>query len=386
MKILGITGSRADYDRLKPVFLELQKRNGCELSIAALGPHFSKRSGLTYREIQKDGFKINIKIKNLLEPTSKVNTSKTVAGGLVKLSDALEDLAPDAVLCLGDRFELLSIAVACTCQMIPLVHLCGGEVTRGALDEQVRHMLTKASHLHCAANKVFANRILQMGEERWRVCVSGSPSVDSIKNTHFVSRAELEKFLKIDLSKPTALVTLHPATLENLSFKTQVLTLISALKKENLQYVITYPNSDPGSEVILEMFKKFALSRQSSVRLVPNLGGLRYLSLMRFICILIGNSSSAVVEAPSLGIPAVNIGNRQEGRVFAKNIIHSKYNINEIRGAIRKALNQNASKIKNPYGDGRSAKKIVDFMLSSLQEKTKTEILSKRFIDSRDVA
>jgi len=381
MKICVITAARSDYDRLCYLIRTMLKHPDMQVDIVPIHMHLSPEYGLTVRQIEEDGFPVADCVEMLLSSATDVGASKSIGVGIIGLSDVLRRLSPDLVMVLGDRSELLSVASVCICQRIPLAHLCGGEITEGAIDDQVRHMLTKAAHLHFAANRTFGNRILQMGEEDWRVCVSGSPALDDIQDLPFLSRQELERDLDIDLSSKTALVTYHPVTLEHVDLKTRMRDIVQAMACRNLHYVITYPNADAGSDVIVQAFQEFAAGNEKRVRFVKNLGRLRYLSLMRCVCMVIGNSSSGIVEAPSFNVPVVNIGNRQTGRVFGSNVIQADDTRASIAGAIDRALAYARPSCENPYGDMKASGRIVAFMENVFLTRGKRRILWKKFVD-----
>ncbi len=376
-----VTGSRAEYDRLVIFLKALSHDPKIHLSIIATGAHLSAKFGMTVHQIERDGFRIVAKIKTQPSSSEKESVTKSIGIGTIGLAKTLTKLRPDGVIIFGDRAELLSVATATTCLKIPLIHLCGGEITEGAIDDQVRHMLTKAAHLHFAANRVFANRILQMGEESWRVAVSGSPALDMLKNLKFISKQNLDKDLQLNLSKPTALVTYHPPTLETLSIKKQMQQFLGALAKAPLQYVITYPNADADSDLIIQKLKEFSAQEPTRIRLVKSLGNLRFLSSLRHMRMMIGNSSSGIVEAPSFNLPVVNIGERQQGRVFGKNVIQSDYTTQSILSGIKHALKYKGHISTNPYGDGRATPRIVRQIKTVFSQRSRTEILHKKFIN-----
>jgi UDP-hydrolysing UDP-N-acetyl-D-glucosamine 2-epimerase len=383
LKICAVTGSRADYDRLKPVLQEIRRREHI-LNVIAMAAHLSPIYGSTVNTVVRDGFHVSGRIRNLYLPSSGKNLSRGVGEGVVELSKHLDRLKPDWVLVLGDRSELLSVASACVCQSIPLAHLCGGEVTEGALDEQVRHMVTKAAHLHAVANRTFAARVLRMGEERWRVRVTGSPGIDALKNVPMLSRDALGRELRLDLRRETALVAFHPETLSDVAPSRQISALLDALSGDpKLQLVITYPNSDPGSENVIRAIHAFGVRRPDSVRVIRNLGSTRFYSLMKYAAFMIGNSSSGIVEAPSFGLWAVNVGNRQAGRVFGPNVLQAGFSVNAIRRAVARVRGSKSPRAASPYGDGRAAGRIVDALEAVTRTRKRDQILRKRFTDGR---
>jgi UDP-hydrolysing UDP-N-acetyl-D-glucosamine 2-epimerase len=381
IKICLITAARSDYDRLHSLIREMLCRKGLELDIVPIHMHLSPHHGLTVRDIEGDGFVVADQVEMLISSATDVGVTKSVGVGTIGLADVLRRLSPDVVMVLGDRSELLAVAAACVCQRIVLAHVCGGEITEGAIDDQVRHMLTKASHLHFTANEVFGDRVRQMGEEDWRVCVSGSPALDGIDEWASLSREELELDLGIDLSRRTGLVTFHPVTLSDVPIATQMTDLLDALADHDLQYVITHPNADVGSDVIVAALERFCASHSESAKLFGNLGRRRYLSMMRHASVVIGNSSSGIVESSSFNVPVVNVGTRQVGRVFGENVFQAEPSRDSISSAIRSALAYNRPSCTNPYGDGAAAARIATFMESIFRERGRNRLLLKKFVD-----
>lgn len=387
-KICLITGSRAEYDRLYWFIKELEAAPGLDLQLIVTGAHLSEKFGRTVETIEKDGFAISGQVEMTADSDSCLDITRSVGVGTMRFAEVLSELKPDLVVIYGDRFELLSIASACVCLHIPIAHIAGGQITEGAIDDQIRHMLTKASHLHFVANELFAGRLVQMGEESWRVCVSGSPAIDSISRLKLLDKETLSKDLSFEISDKTALVTFHPVTLDLKSLRDQIDGLLDALLRANrefgLNYVMTYPNADAGSHSIIDTLERFSRENPSFVRLVKNLGQMRYLSLLAQVLMMIGNSSSGVVESPSFGLPAVNIGDRQKGRLFAENVIQTQYSSQSIFEGIKKGLTRNRVKCANPYGDGKASQRIVEFIEQMLTKKSVKTILQKKFVDLKE--
>ncbi len=376
-KICLITGSRSEYERLYILLRRLAAESAFELGIVTMGP---MAADIASGQISEDGFDLwgRLTMKN---DDHTVAASHTVGALTRDLSELISKIAPDLVLIPGDRFEQLATATVAVCQQIPLAHLWGGELTLGALDDQVRHMLTKAAHLHLVANKDFARRVQQMGEEAWRICLSGSPALDVLAEQEYLDRAYLEKDLDIDLSQPTAVVTFHPETLAPIDVAQQIDGLITAIKASGLQFVITYPNSDQGCEIIITRFRDLASALPNKVRLVDTLGRQRYFSLLRQVRFMLGNSSSGLVEAPLFKLPVVNIGLRQEGRVQGGNVVQADYSSRSIGDAIQAALALDRENITSPYGDTRASSRIVAFLEETLANRSRHDLLFKRFVD-----
>ena len=382
LSICVITGSRSEYGLMSSLLQDFESHCSVNLKIIVTGAHLSEEFGLTYREIEDDGFTIDEKIAGALDTSSRTALAKTVGAWTGQFAEALEGINPDLVLVMGDRYELLSISAACIFLGVPLAHISGGEITEGAIDDQIRHSLTKASHLHFVANEVYADRVRQMGEEDWRICVSGEPGLDALLRTIPQSIDELSQDLGIDLRSPTALVTYHPVTLDSTPIDQQMHEFISALQASDLQLVITYPNADTGSEVIIQHILDFAKRHKRPVAVRKNLGHRRYVSLLRVATMMIGNSSSGLVEAPAFNLPVVNIGTRQTGRMRAANVMDVDCkSIEIIRGMEWARSYDRARPCHNPYGDGNSSGRIRDFILRSFAEHSRDEILRKRFSD-----
>jgi len=383
-KICVVTGSRGEYGALRWLMKDMSADPRLDLKLIVMGSHLLKDYGSTYREIEGDGRTIDARLYGPLVTHSPVSLARAHGRWTGQLAGVLERMRPELVIVAGDRYELLAVCTACLLLLIPVAHISGGETTEGAIDEQIRHAVTKMSHLHFAANKAFAARIKQMGEEPWRVCVSGDPGLDTLRRLPLLSKQDLEHRLRLDLSRPTALCTFHPVTLEAGRESRQVTQLLKALSQMSLQYVLTYPNADYGSHHVVTLFKEFAKHRPETVRLIPHLGQHVYMSLMRQVRLMVGNSSSGIWEAPSVNLPVVNIGNRQEGRLRARNVIDVDCTVPAILSGIRKALTYDRRRLcHNPYGDGRSSARIHRFIQRVFSTKGTEAILKKRFISYR---
>lgn len=380
-KICFFTATRAEYGLLRWLMEEVRRDPELQLSLIVSGTHLSEEFGNTYEEIEKEGFFIDEKIPLPLSSDSEKDTVQ-IAGQLSgNLATALSRIQPDCLIVLGDRYELLSVISACVIMKIPIAHISGGEITEGAIDDQIRHAVTKCAHFHYVSNETYADRVKQMGEEAWRICITGEPGLDNMQRLNFLSKGEIEKDLGIDLSIPTALVTFHPTTLEGEDLPEQVHQLMAALEKAQLQYIFTFPNADPGNKVIRDAIEQFVSNYKEEAKAFASLGQLRYLSLLQYIRLMIGNSSSGIVESAPFNIPVVNIGTRQKGRLCSKNVFHTGYPISDILYGIQAALEYSDTSCETPYGDGNASAKIKEHLKNRLQTKSQRKILIKKFCD-----
>lgn len=377
-KILVVTGTRAEYGLLKNILKKITDSNSLILQLVVTGTHLSNNFGYTVNEIIDDGFYIDEKIPILMDVSD--STAKEIGLLMIELSSTFERLKPDMILILGDRYEIFAVAATAVSMNIPIAHISGGEITEGAIDEQIRHAITKMAHIHFPGADIYEQNIIKMGEEPWRVFNVGDPGIENIKLTKLLSIEELKQDLNVDVDVDTLLVTYHPVTLEADELPYQIENLLKALDKANRKMIITYPNSDNGSEYIIKKIEEFA-NRNSNVYLFKNLGSIKYLSVMKLCGIVVGNSSSALVEAPYLKVPVVNIGNRQKGRLIADNIICCSNECEDIVKAINKALSKEfKEKVKQTrclYGEGNTSEQIVK-ILENIQINNK--LLKKKLI------
>lgn len=363
MRTIGVvTVARSDYGIYLPVLRRIQADPDLHLHLIVAGMHLSPDFGLTVREIERDGFPIGDRVEMLLSSDTPEGIAKSMGLGTIGFAQSYARHRPDVLVVLGDRFEMHAAAVAALPFKIPVAHIHGGELTQGAMDDALRHSITKMSHLHFVATEDYARRVIQMGEEPWRVVVSGSPSLDILLSTRLLGRKELERRYKLDLAQPFLLVTYHPVTLEVEQLETQMSELLAALDEVGVATVFTYPNADTRSRLVIQMVREYAASRPQA-QIVINLGTPGYISAMQIAAAMVGNSSSGIIEAASFKLPVVNIGTRQEGRTRAKNVIDVGYSRAEIVAGIRKALSPefraSLADLKNPYGDGHAAERIV---------------------------
>lgn len=353
---------RSDYSSLRPVLQELTRAVDVQTFLLIGGAHLETSHGRTECEIQEDGFTIHERIYFLGSDDSPGAIARALGVGVQKLSEALDRIRPDIVLFVGDRIELLALGSAATALGIPLAHISGGDVTEGSLDNQVRHAMSKLSHLHFVSMAAHRERLLRMGEEEWRITITGDPALDALRDMSELSRGDLEMFLGISLCDPLLVVTYHPDSIGGDS-RSEIAEVLAALEGIDATIIFTDPNPDAGRSSIVEAIDRFAGLTPRSVR-VASLGAHRYYNLLRLAACLVGNSSSGIWEAPSFALPAVNIGRRQAGRRRGANVIDCEVRRQDIRKGILKALSPDFRRglagISNPYGDGRSASRIVE--------------------------
>ena len=367
-KVCVATTTRADYGLLRGLMEEIRRSPRLELKIIAAGMHLSSRYGDTWREIEADGFGIDEKVFLDLDDDSPLAVSGAMAQGLRGFAQALSRLQPDILLLLGDRFEILAAASAAVLAGVPLGHIHGGEITEGAMDESFRHAVTKLSQLHFVAAPAYARRVVQMGEMPERVYLVGGLGVDAIQRQPLLDRKALESALGHGLGTRNLLVTWQPETLAGESGAESLEALLSVLaERRDDHIIITLPNADPGNNRIRGRMEEFAASREN-VFVHASLGQQRYLSLMKLADVVLGNSSSGLLEAPSLGTPTVNIGDRQRGRLRADSVLDCAGRPGDIRAALDEALSaafqQRAALAKNPYGQGGAAGRMVKILES----------------------
>jgi len=363
-KIAVVTTSRADYGHLYWTLRELQNRSAVNLRLIALGAHFSPQFGQTFSEIETDEFTIDERVECLLSSDTDVGMAKTIGVATLGLADVLGKMRPDILLLIADRYEMLAPASVALALRIPIAHIEGGDVSEGAIDDAVRNALTKMSHLHFTTNENSRLRVVAMGEEAWRVHLVGSPSLDNLRRRKLISQAELEADLRLKFNQPTIVVAYHPVTIQR-DTVTEADAVFGALEKTAQQIVFCYPNADAGSHQIIERARRFCAARPNR-HLFVNLNHLKYWSLLKYADLLVGNSSSGIMETPSIPLPTINIGFRQKGREQARNVVNAAPEIGAITRAIEKALSADFRKslqgMTNPYGDGRASEKIAEIL------------------------
>lgn len=365
-KIAVLTTSRADYSHLYWVLVELSRRSDLEVALIAMGSHLSAEFGNTWQDIVRDGFAPAMTIECLLSSDSDVGMAKTIGVATLGLADYLGKLRPDLLLLIADRYEMLAPASVALALRIPIAHIEGGDVSLGAIDEAVRNALTKLSHIHLTTTESARQRVISMGEEPWRVRVVGSPSLDHVTKAPLLNREEVEHALAISLKEETIAVIYHPVTLarDTLCESDELLGALGDLR-QNLLFIS--PNSDAGSRELLQRVSAFTAGRMNT-RFITSIDHRTYLSLLQFLAVLVGNSSSGIMEAASFKLPAVNVGIRQSGRERGRNVLDCAANRAEIVNAIHKAMSEpfraSLGDLKNPYGDGHAAEKIADVLSS----------------------
>lgn len=368
-KICVFTSTRADYGLLRWTLLRLAQEAGVELQILCSGTHLAPEFGYTVREIESDGLPIAYRCEMLLASDSPSAVSKSIGLAVMGYGDAYQQLSPDLVIILGDRFEALAAGLAATVFGIPIAHLHGGELTQGAMDDSFRHSLTKLSHLHFCSSAGSAARIRQLGEMPERVFQVGALGVESVNRTRFLEKQDLEEFFGLSLDRPTWLATYHPATLETAGSDAQIREFLMALNHfPEVQVVFTLPNSDPGNLVIRELIQDYARQHGARCRAYVSLGQTRYLSLARFCQAVIGNSSSGILEAPALRVPTLNVGTRQDGRERASSIVDCGWQRDEIARGLARLTSEDflgsLATIHTPYGNENASEKIVPVLTS----------------------
>lgn len=360
-RIAVVTGSRAEYGLLYWVLHDLRAASDIELQLVVTGMHLAPEFGLTVREIERDGFAIARRVEMLLSSDTPGGVAKSIGLGVIGMSDALEQLQPDVVLVLGDRFEILAAAQACLVHNIPLAHIAGGDTTEGAFDESIRHAITKMAHVHFVTNELSARRVRQLGEDPSRVYVVGNPGLDHLRRQALLGREALEASLGAPLGRRNLLITFHAATLEPGDGERQFAELLSALQDQPADTMLwfTRSNADTGGRALNAMLDDWATRHPGRAQVHSSLGQLRYLSLMAQVDAVVGNSSSGLYETPSFGKPTVNIGDRQRGRLAAPSVLHCEPERGSIGAAIERALRLDCSAVVNPYGDGKASGRVV---------------------------
>lgn len=363
-RVAVFTGTRAEYGLLYWLMKEIQQSELLDLQLIVSCMHLSPEFGDTWRQIVEDGFEIDAKVEMLLSSNTDVGTVKSMGLGVLGFADALDRLRPDLLVVLGDRFEALSICQAALIMRIPVVHLHGGELTEGAYDDAIRHAITKMAFLHFVAAEPYRKRVIQMGESPERVFNVGAVGLDHLKRTPGMPLKQLSESLDFDVSAPFLLVTYHPVTLLEEDPVQSFEALLRALEAfPEYRVVLTYPNADNGGRAIIPMIEQFAARSPERVLAIPSLGFRRYLSVVKRACAVVGNSSSGLIEVPSFGVPTVNIGSRQAGRLSAESVLHCAANKEAIESAIATALSESfaqaSRQVLNPYGEGDAASAIT---------------------------
>ena len=382
-RICVVTGSRAEYGILQGLIKEIQESQVLELQLVVAGMHLSPEFGLTYREIEKDGFRISRTVDMQLTSDTSVGIARSLGLGTIGFGEAFHALKPDLLVLLGDRFELLAAASAALVALIPIAHIHGGELTEGAYDDAIRHSITKMAHLHFTASEAYSSRVKQLGEQPTKVFCVGALGIDNIVRLPLLRKDEVEKYIGLSLKGKSLLVTWHPETLRPERTCEDFQNLLDVLRKyESINIIFTKSNADNEGRRINQMIDEFVSLFPDNVVAYTSLGQLRYLSTLKYVSGVVGNSSSGIIEAPSLQKGTVNIGNRQLGRLRATSVIDSQPDVTSIQNAIERLFSREFQSalptVSNPYGEGDVASKIV----SVLETCSLDGILRKRFFDS----
>lgn len=355
-KICVVTGSRAEYGILRNLMAAIKADPELQLQVIATNQHLSKLQGETYKEIERDGFAIDYKVYMADDeaPDNANSTAKSISRGVSGFVDAFDALHPDLLLILGDRYEMLAVASTALIYKIPIAHLHGGEITEGAFDDAIRHAISKMSHLHFTSTEAYRNRVIQLGEQPERVFNVGALGVENVVKSDFMSMEDIESSLNFKLTDKCFLCTYHPVTLSNMSSEVQVLNLLEALDGyKDYHIIFTYSNSDTNSLIIIKRIQEYVDKNADRCLFIPSLGQRRYFSALKHMTAVLGNSSSGIIEVPSFGIPTLDIGDRQKGRIAAESVIHCGYSVEEIMEGLDKVVNlsnsSNLSNLSNPY-------------------------------------
>jgi GDP/UDP-N,N'-diacetylbacillosamine 2-epimerase (hydrolysing) len=380
-KICVITGTRAEYGLLRWVMQGIKNDPELTLQIVATGMHLSPEFGLTYREIEKDGFRIDRKVEMLISSDTPVGIAKSMGLGLIGFSDSLNELQPDLIVVLGDRFEIFAAVSAALVARIPVAHLHGGEATEGLFDEAIRHSITKMSQLHFVAAEEYRQRVIQLGEQPEYVFLVGGLGIDNITRLKLLDCAELEESLGFKLAKKNLLITFHPVTLEESTAANQMAALLETLDEmRDTQLIFTLPNADTDGRVLIKMVEQFA-ANHTNAHVYSSLGQLRYLSCIAHVDGVVGNSSSGLTEVPSFKKGSINIGDRQRGRLQAGSVINCEPTRQSIAEALRQLYSTDfqstLKRVRNPYGESGASEAII----ATVKTISLEGILKKRFHD-----
>lgn len=366
-KICIITGTRAEYGLLKPLIDKIYKSKDLELQLVVTGMHLSPEFGLTYKEIEEDGYPITSKIEMLLSSDTSVGITKSMGVALIGFADYYEQYKPNMVIILGDRYEMFMAAAASMVAKIPIAHIHGGELTEGVMDEAVRHSITKMSHIHFTSTEEYRKRVIQLGEQPECVFNVGALGIENIKNLELLEKEELENQIDFRFSAKTIMVTYHPVTLENVTSKKQFEDILDVIHShKELSVIFTKANADMDGRIINQMIDDFVITHKERCAAHTSLGQLRYLSALRFCKAVVGNSSSGIIEVPSFGIPTINIGDRQRRRLHATSVINCRNDKDEIEAALIEALSdkflEKASQVKNPYEGEHTSDQMISII------------------------
>ncbi len=371
-KVCVVTGTRAEYGLLKPVIDRIYKSDELELQLVVTGMHLSTEFGLTYKEIENDGYPITNKVEMLLSSDTPVGITKSMGVALIGFADCFDVNNPDMVIILGDRYEMLVAAAAAMVAGIPIAHIHGGELTEGIIDEPIRHSITKMSQVHFTTTEEYRKRVIQLGEMPQRVYNVGALGIENAKTVPLLHREELERELDFRFTTPTIMVTYHPVTLEKMASEKQFRMLLDVIDRyKEISVIFTKANADTDGRIINRMIDDYVNSNKERCKGYTSLGQLRYLSALQFCDAVVGNSSSGIIEAPSFKIPTVNIGDRQKGRTHAESVIDCGYSKEDIEAALQKALSSEfrnkIANIRNPYEGQNTSYEIVRIISEALK-------------------
>ena len=382
MRRVGVvTVGRSDFGIYRPVLRQILAHTDLELVLLVSGMHLSPEFGRTIDEIESEGFEVAHQVEMLVSSDTPEAIAKSIGLGVIGFSQVYAGADLDLLVVLGDRFEMLAAAIASVPFALPMAHVHGGESTEGLIDEPIRHSLTKMSHLHFVSTTDYSRRVVQMGEEPWRVSVSGAPSLDNLAELELMSREELEQDLGVDLSGSTALLTYHPVTLELSQTAERCRRFLDGVERSGVDAIFTCPNADTTGRVVIDLIEAF-VARNERHHLIANLGTHRYFSLMNHVALMVGNSSSGIIEAASFGLPVVNVGIRQQGRVRGPNVIDVEEDeVQVARGitaALQPSFREGVKGLPNPYGNGTASQDIVE-RLATVE--LGSQLLIKKFRD-----
>ena len=363
--IAVFTSARSEYGLLKPLIIRLKEEEQFEIKLLVGGAHYLEQQGFTYKEILEDGFTIDYALPYMINDCTRESLTRSNGLLQIQFSDYLSNHQTDLLIVLGDRSELIPVVSTAMLLGIPVAHISGGEITEGSTDNQVRHAVTKMAHIHFPATETYKNNILRMGEEDWRICVAGEPGLDSILSMSYPDKKELFKSLELDSSRPVILSTFHPETIDNKINASFIAELSSKIIETNYQVLFTAANTDLGGNEINAALEKLSLSSKD-IHFVKSLGKLRYYSMLKYSTLVLGNSSSGLVEAQSYKLPAINVGNRQLGRLRNKNVYDVEANVDKILEALSFVQDNKFkdlfAKEENIYGDGHASERMVSYL------------------------
>ena len=384
-KICIITGTRAEYGLLKPLIDKIYKSKDLELQLVVTGMHLSPEFGLTYKEIEEDGYPITSKIEMLLSSDTSVGITKSIGVALIGFADYYEQYKPNMVIILGDRYEMLAAAISAMVAKVPIAHIHGGELTEGVMDEAIRHSITKMSHIHFTSTEEHRNRVIQLGEQPQFVYNVGALGIENIKSIQLLDKETLEKQIKFRFTCKTIMVTYHPVVMENISTKKQFSNILEVLHAHNeISVIFTKANADMDGRIINQMIDDFVNEHRERCSAYTSLGQLKYLSTLQFCRAVVGNSSSGIIEVPSFGIPTVNIGDRQKRRTHAKSVLNCGNDKTVIEIALQQALSDEvankAKNIRNPYEAEHTSDQMITIITQVLDYGVD---MKKKFFDMR---